>query len=207
MVLRARNHCRRVWRSICSLWEFVPFPHLSFRRCSSIDVCSCFAPSKVVEWGKERWTGMAMICKLLFVHPVAAFAPAPALASVLAVGCCICTLRVRTGQGETRLSLHQLAQDLQPLADHLCIFSRCWCFAAISCLVSAGEYFQDVFDGGCVVGVVVSVFHFDGAMGDTYFCSPQLSCCPLHVGQNDDCLQIVMDAYTVRLSFGRVGCN
>ena len=57
------------------------------------------------------------------------------------------------------------------------------------------------------MGVVISVCCFDGAMGNAFFCTPQLLCCPLHVGQNDDRLQVVMDAYTVRLRFGSVCCK
>jgi hypothetical protein len=57
------------------------------------------------------------------------------------------------------------------------------------------------------VGVVISVFCFDCAMGNAYFRTARLSCCPLHVGQNDDCLQIAVDAYSVRLHFGRVRCK
>ena len=57
------------------------------------------------------------------------------------------------------------------------------------------------------MGVVVPVFRFDGVMGDTYFHSPQLLCCQRHVGQNDNCLQIVDDAYSVCLHFDQVCCN
>ena len=57
------------------------------------------------------------------------------------------------------------------------------------------------------MGVVVPVFRFDGAMDHAYYRSPRLSFCPLHVGQNDDCLQIVVDAYSIRLHFGHVHCK
>ena len=74
----------------------------------------------------------------------------------------------------------------------------------ISCLVGSYDHFKNLVDGVCVVAVVVSVFCFGGAMGNTGFCTPRLACCQFHVGQNDDCLQIGVSPYSIRLSFGRV---
>ena len=68
--------------------------------------------SSLQRWwsgGRRGGWGWQKLACCLFVRLAAAFAPAPALASVFAVGCCICALRVGTVRGETRLSLNQLA--------------------------------------------------------------------------------------------------
>ena len=81
------------------------FPFLIFLSIAALR--SMFAPaSPLRRWwrgGTRGGRGWRRFEHCLFVHPVAAFAHAPALASVLAVGCCICALRVGTVRGETQL--------------------------------------------------------------------------------------------------------
>ena len=76
----------------------ISFSFLIFLSVASLRSTSAPASSLQKWWsggtrGGREWQQFA---RCLFVHLAAAFAPAPAPASILAVGCCICTLHVRT---------------------------------------------------------------------------------------------------------------
>ena len=96
-------------------------------------------------------------------------------------GFCTLLVNIRLIVCRLRLLLYQLLQYGHPLTDHVCQFSWRLQFILILRRVHCGEYSHFFADRIHVVVVIVSVFQYNLAVGDTDFRSSCLLLRPLCV--------------------------